>query len=246
MPWEVGHVWLVGDKPPTPSQVKRAGDRIRRAVERGEAPTAADLRLLDVYRAWHSPIHYQLQLRVGSAIADAGESFDMAGVTVVGRPLKTPEAIIAKLVRERGRLNRIQDIAGARIVVPNLEAQEAVLRVVLDEFLDGEATIVKDARAEGDELGYRGVHVVVLIEGRYAEIQIRTGLQGLWAQIVERLDEDQGTDLKHGSGPEATLKWLKEFSQRLTSVEYGDKADVRTMLETAQAIFLVRPKDTDE
>jgi ppGpp synthetase/RelA/SpoT-type nucleotidyltranferase len=160
-------------------------------------------------------------------------------ITIAGRPLKTREAIIAKLVREKSRLNRIQDIAGARVVVPNLDTQEAVLQLVLTEFSDSNAVVAKDTRETSDELGYRGLHVVVELNGRFAEIQIRTALQGLWAQVVEKLDETGGTDLKHGSGPSQTLEWLKDFSERLNRVEHGEKADMGTAAASLVAIALV-------
>ena len=242
MPWESEHTWVPGDEPPTPSQVKRAGDRIRRAAERGEQPPAEDLYLLDVFRSWHGAIHDGLQLRLASAVRRELASLPSNDVVITGRPLKTREAIIAKLVRERSRLNRIQDIAGARVVVPDMATQEAVLQLTLREFAQNSPVIANDTRDSADELGYRGLHVVVLIDGRYAEIQIRTALQGLWAQVVEKLDETADTDLKHGSGPEETLKWLRAFSQRLTQVEHGEKVDLTTAIESMLAIWMVREK----
>ena len=233
MAWESDYTWVTGDEPPTPSQVKKAGDRIRRAVEGGGEPSSEDLHLLDVLRSWHGAIHNELQLRLGSAISRERASLPSTDVVITGRPLKTREAIIAKLVRERSRLNRIQDIVGARVVVPDMATQQAVLEVALREFAENSPVIAKDTRDAGDGLGYRGLHVVVLIAGRYAEIQIRTGLQGLWAQVVEKLDEVAGSDLKHGSGLEETLDWLRAFSERLGRVEHGEKVDTRTAVGTA-------------
>lgn len=233
VPWESDHIWVTGDAPPTPSQVKKAGDRIRRAVEGGGEPSGEDLHLLDVLRSWHGAIHTELQLRLGSAISRENEGLPSTEVVITGRPLKTREAIIAKLVRERSRLNRIQDIAGARVVVPDMATQQSVLQAVLQEFAENSPVIAKDTREAGDGLGYRGLHVVVLIAGRYAEIQIRTVSQGLWAQVVEKLDEVAGSDLKHGSGPEETLEWMRAFSERLRRVEHGEKVDMRTAVGTA-------------
>jgi ppGpp synthetase/RelA/SpoT-type nucleotidyltranferase len=239
MTWNGEYRWASGDEPPTASQAKKAGERIRRAVEKGEDPLAADLHLLDVFRAWHGQIHNALQLRLGAAIAQVSTTRPAQGITIAGRPLKTREAIIAKLVREKSRLNRIQDIAGARVVVPDLATQEAVLQLVLAEFDDCGAAVAKDSRKDADELGYRGLHVVVQISGRFAEIQIRTMLQGLWAQVVEKFDETGGSDLKHGSGPDEALKWLRAFSDRLQRVEGGEKADMTTLAESFIAIAFV-------
>lgn len=235
-------MWVTGDEPPTPSQLKKAGDRIRRAVEGGGAPSNKDLQLLDVLRSWHGAIHKELQFRLGSAISRESASLPSKDVVITGRPLKTPQAIIAKLVREKSRLNRIQDIAGARIVVPDMATQEAVLQVTLREFAENSPVIANDTREAADNLGYRGLHVVVLIAGRYAEIQIRTGLQGLWAQVVEKLDETAGSDLKHGSGPEDTLEWLKAFSERLQRVERGENVDLGIAIEGIIARWVVMQK----
>ncbi|HEY5294818.1 MAG TPA: RelA/SpoT domain-containing protein [Gaiellaceae bacterium] len=220
------------------SQVRKAGDRIRRAAERGERPSDDDLYLLDVYRASHTPIHRIVQSRLGVAVAR--ETINSAEIAIAGRPLKTHEAIIAKLVREKSRLNRIQDIAGARVVVTDIAAQELVLQATLDEFKAQGAAITKDTRAAPDALGYRGLHVVIEIDGRYAEIQIRTRLQGLWAQVVEKADERIGSDLKHGVGDPETLNWLRAFSDRLQRVEQGEKIDWATTLEAFLALWIVK------
>jgi hypothetical protein len=221
MAWESDYVWVTGDEFPfTKSQVNRAGERIRHAAERREDPSEDDLHLLNVFRAWHSPVLNGLQLRLGSMIAGLNPALP-PGTSIAGRPLKTRQAIIAKLVRERSRLSRIQDVAGTRIVVPTLEHQERVLEHILTEFAS-ESPAVKDTRAAGDELGYRALHVVVTLDGRYAEIQLRTAAQATWAQSVEILDEQEKSDLKHGVGPEDRLEFLKRLSDQLRRVDIGD------------------------
>jgi ppGpp synthetase/RelA/SpoT-type nucleotidyltranferase len=95
----------------------------------------------------------------------------------------------------------MQDIAGARLlVVPRIDRQEVIAAGLADALADRLVTI-KDTRAAPDRLGYRAIHIVVLWDSRLAEIQLRTALQQLWAQRVEQLDREFGTDLKHGVGP---------------------------------------------
>src|SRR5262249_37416052 len=53
---------------------------------------------------------------------------------------------IAKLVREGTRLNRVQDIAGARIVVPTHAAGESVAEVILDRLGGLSPEVAKDTR----------------------------------------------------------------------------------------------------
>lgn len=66
------------------------------------------------------------------------------------------------------------------------------------------------------------MHVVVSMEGRFAEIQVRTQTQEFWAQIVEQLDAGGGTDFKHGDGPAEWLEWLQDLSDALRAADLGE------------------------
>jgi putative GTP pyrophosphokinase len=206
--------------PYTISQVNKAGERIRKATVRRDRPTAADLQLLDDYRAWHQPTLEECQRQLVALLHKRLElDPDMAFIT--GRPLKTVEAITAKLVRSKPRLATMQDIAGTRVVVPTLDFQNAVTALVAGWFFDDGLREPKDTREDGDDYGYRAVHLVATLDGRFAEIQIRTRAQDAWAQIVERTDKMIGADLKHGSGPAEWLDWLLELSHALRQIDLG-------------------------
>jgi ppGpp synthetase/RelA/SpoT-type nucleotidyltranferase len=45
------------------------------------------------------------------------------------------------------------------------------------------------------------MHVVVRTQGRLVEVQIRTHLQDLWAQVVERLADIWGRQIRYGEAP---------------------------------------------
>jgi hypothetical protein len=114
--------------------------------------------------------------------------------------VKTTGTLTEKLRRLRDqRLVRIDDIAGARIVVQgSRRAQdEAVARVVQVFTIDGNAPRVKDRR-EDPSHGYRAVHVLTVIGDCRVEIQIRTWLQDLWAQVVEGLGDRWGREVRYG------------------------------------------------
>ena len=131
--------------------------------------------------------------------------------------LRTSEAILAKLKRMPTSLTGMQDVAGTRVVVDALTAQDRTLSVITGLFPE-EVVGIKDQRIEPDMHGYRGIHVIVKVDGRLAEIQIRTLWQDRWAQVVERMDAAavdttlamprfrtienvrQEIDLKHGVG----------------------------------------------
>ena len=142
---------------------------------------------------------------------------------IASRP-KTTDAIVAKLGRESTRLTQMQDIAGGRIVVPLPDLQDALLQILIEAHAEliGGAPRVTDTRDGGDEQGYRAVHVVIPLEGMPVEVQIRTPLQQLWAQIVERVDQALGSDLKHGAGPAEWLEYLQTLSDLFERVEAGE------------------------
>ena len=144
---------------------------------------------------------------------------------MTARPLKTRQAIVAKLVREKTRLATTQDIDGTRVVVPNLDRQDAVLEAI-HEFRRCEPTVSKDSREEANRSGYRAVHGVVRVEGRSAELQIRSQSQEFWAQIVEEIDARNGTDLKHGDGPAEWLEWLQNMSDTLRAADLGEPFEI--------------------
>lgn len=204
----------------SPSQLNAAGDRIRRTVEANEPLSDHDQQLLSDYRAWHYPALRQAHDRL-KRLFHKRLQIDPTIIDVTARPLKTEAAIIAKLVREKTRLSRMQDIAGARVQVPTLELQEAVLKAVLKVFERCEPQVAKDTRAEPDRFGYRALHVVVMLGGRRVEIQIRTRSQDGWAQIVEKVDDTFSCDLKHGRGPAEWLQWLHELGDELRKGDLG-------------------------
>jgi ppGpp synthetase/RelA/SpoT-type nucleotidyltranferase len=117
--------------------------------------------------------------------------------------VKTTGTPIDKLQREDIiKLSRINDLAGARIVLSDggmLEQEEAVDRIC--EMFDDEVRPAHriDRRSDPRQ-GYRAMHVVVFPNGTPVEIQVRTKLQDTWAQIFERLADQWGRELRYGGG----------------------------------------------
>jgi ppGpp synthetase/RelA/SpoT-type nucleotidyltranferase len=160
--------------------------------------------------------------------------------------LKTPGAIIAKLRRSSTSLDRMQDIAGARIVVPTPEepatafdAQAAAVPVIVDALPGGaEIVDVKDQSQVPDRWGYRAVHLIGRIGSWYFggpnapnhlffEVQVRTEAQDRWAQVVEGLDSRFDWDLKHGDGPAEWLEWLHVLSDEFLKADRGEPFEIR-------------------
>jgi len=118
---------------------------------------------------------------------------------VTGRS-KTVNSIVDKLRRMPStRLAQIEDIAGARMVREmNLDQQDALVADICEIFPDNK---VYDRRVKPSS-GYRAVHVVVRIGGVPVEVQIRTRVQDLWAQLVESLSDRWGQQIKYGGPPD--------------------------------------------
>jgi ppGpp synthetase/RelA/SpoT-type nucleotidyltranferase len=146
--------------------------------------------------------------------------------------VKTQGTLIEKLRREGGmRLSRVQDLAGARIVVSErLDQNEARDRICAHFTTAGHACRVRDRR-EDPSHGYRAVHVIVQFGGVPVEVQIRTELQDSWAQIVERLGDQWGRGLRYGAGPE-----MPSAEVRIGDRVYTRQEVLATLLTTSDYI----------
>jgi hypothetical protein len=137
------------------------------------------------------------------------------GFEPTGRPAKSTISIVAKLRRESIRLSQVQDIAGCRLVVPTILEQEKSLEVLRTKLAD--ATVV-DRRKKSSH-GYRAIHVIPHIDGIPVEVQLRTSLQHLWAELSEKLSDLRDPSIKYGGGPRAWQIHLQKLSGLSSIVE---------------------------
>jgi hypothetical protein len=116
--------------------------------------------------------------------------------------VKTTGTLLEKLRREgRMRLSQVQDLAGARIIVPDRPSQDdAAARIRRHFETAGNACKEVDRRKDPSH-GYRALHLVVNVASVLVEIQIRTDLEDTWAQIVERPADLWGRDIRYGKDP---------------------------------------------
>ncbi len=182
------------------TQIDRLGERLKQG-----APSEADLRLLDEYRL------------------SFGDAYDAIIRTIreklhlepTGRATKTPSSIAEKLRRESIRLSQIQDIAGCRIIVPDVFTQDHITAILRDTFPE---TRVMDRRKNPSH-GYRAVHVIVMSQGVSVEIQVRTALQDLWAELSEVLSDVVDSSIKYGGGDPEDQQWLLLLSDSIAGWE---------------------------
>lgn len=137
-----------------------------------------------------------------------GTLVDKMGCRITGRPSKSTVAIAEKLRRESIRLNQIQDIAGCRVLVPDLASQDSLVETMMVLFPEVE---VDDKRLKPTN-GYRAVHVIAWTNGRPVEIQVRTRLQHAWAEISEKVADQFGHSIKYGHGDGGAIEFLQGLS----------------------------------
>jgi ppGpp synthetase/RelA/SpoT-type nucleotidyltranferase len=182
------------------TQVDQLGGRLRKG-----SVAEGDLQQLDAYRRSFAGAYDE----VVAIIRDTTQ------LEPTGRPAKSTTSIIEKLRRETIRLSQMQDIAGCRVVVDNILVQDQVV-----ERLRGALpkAIVVDRRKQ-PSFGYRAVHVIASVRNKLVEIQVRTELQHVWAQMSEQLGDLVGPAVKYGGGDADAQQILARISRATASFE---------------------------
>jgi len=184
----------------TKTQVDRLGERLRR----GDI-SEADLRALDIYRRSFAESYERVVRALTRKL----------NLSPTGRPAKSTTSIIEKLRRESIRLTQMQDVAGCRIRVRDVSHQDVTLRRITALFDD--VTLV-DRRARPSH-GYRAVHAIVRLKGQPIEIQVRTPLQHLWAELSEKLADVVDPAIKYGGGAPEFQRFLTISSELVADHE---------------------------
>lgn len=123
--------------------------------------------------------------------------------SITGRP-KTEQTLREKLQRQPSYpLPSIQDVAGVRFEADmRLDQQDAVVQAIVAHNADRGVEADIHDRRDGDHAGYRAVHIVLRPEGACPiEVQVRTGLQGQWANMYEALADKIGRNIRYGDVP---------------------------------------------
>jgi putative GTP pyrophosphokinase len=191
------------------TQIDRLGDRLRK----GDI-TEDDLRLLDSYRRSFSDGYENVVRQIR----------DQLDLEPTGRPAKSTTSIIDKLQRESIRLSQMQDIAGCRLTVTDITAQDEVVAQLKTVFK--KVTVVD--RRQHPSHGYRAVHVIVDHSGKFVEVQIRTSLQHLWAELSEKLSDVVDGAIKYGGGEKNIISILTRISNSILDLETAE-ADLQKM-----------------
>lgn len=205
------------------TQIDRLGERLKK----GDI-TEDDLRLLDTYRRSFADAYDQV---VGAIRKELG-------LEPTGRPAKSTTSISEKLRRETIRLTQIQDIAGCRLIVPDIAKQEEVVQSLVRLF---ENTSIDDRRLKPSH-GYRAVHVIVTHLGKMVEIQVRTSLQQLWAELSEKFSDVNDPAIKYGGGNERIQVLLAISSTLVANDEHIEVSLRETQAQLSVGEELVSEK----
>ena len=189
--------------PVSKTQIDRLGDRLK-----GSPHTESDLRLLDDYRR-----------SFGEAYEAVVRTIRQRGEFPTGRLAKSTLSIVEKLRRESIRLSQMQDIAGCRVVVKSIVEQEQVVASLTTDFRG--ASVID--RRDNSSYGYRAVHIIAEIFEKPIEIQVRTSLQHLWAEVSEKSSDVLDPTIKYGGGSEPWRNFLTKSSESVASYEEFEK-----------------------
>ena len=186
------------------TQIDRLGDRLKEGSH-----TEDDLRLLDDYRR-----------SFGEAYETVVQTIREQGEFPTGRLAKSTLSIVEKLRRESVRLSQMQDIAGCRIVIADVVQQDHVVASLRTLF---PGASVMDRR-DKPSYGYRAVHIIAEISGKPIEIQVRSSLQHLWAELSEKSSDVLDPTIKYGGGPDEWRSFLTRSSEAVALYENFEKA----------------------
>jgi ppGpp synthetase/RelA/SpoT-type nucleotidyltranferase len=109
----------------------------------------------------------------------------------------------------------MQDIAGCRLTVADIGKQDEVVAELKRLFA---RSIIVDRRQHPSH-GYRAVHLIVDNSGKFVEIQIRTSLQHLWAELSEKLSDVVDGAIKYGGGDKDVRLLLNLVSDKIMGLE---------------------------
>jgi ppGpp synthetase/RelA/SpoT-type nucleotidyltranferase len=186
--------WRTVLLPASREQINKLGKRLA-----SDQPASEDdLNLLEELVVRHALALELARPRVNNLASDLGT----APLHITHRA-KTTQTIIEKLCREHGMaLARVQDLAGIRIVgAIRFDEQDRLAAEIVHRFPpDPRDAKIVDRRTDPSH-GYRALHVIVCLDGISIEVQVRTILQHVWADLMERLADRLGRQIRYGEPP---------------------------------------------
>lgn len=211
------------------SKVDWAGDILISETSSSEEKEIA-LEILDNWRAIHRyPMHiFKKRLKRVS------EKIDEESLAV--QRLKRLPSILKKLQRKyygiepTMKLSQMQDIAGCRVVMPNVEL---AIKLYKEGYIRGDLkhkkVNEKDYINHPKEDGYKSIHLIYKYKsdkegkkdynGLLVEVQIRSKLQHLWATAIETVDFFTRQAIKSNECEKEWMDFFKLVSSAFSIME---------------------------
>jgi ppGpp synthetase/RelA/SpoT-type nucleotidyltranferase len=202
------------------SQIKKAGFHLIKSDSNSiEFKEAYDV--LNSYRSLFPPLMKKVGNRAQSVI-EKHLNYLKNSDFIISQRSKRLESIIKKLKRfETMHLNRIQDIAGVRVILPKLKDVDIFIKNFPGKRSSIEIKKINNYISKPKDDGYRSVHLELDVpcsknsaykDSNFAnltvELQVRTMIQHAWATAVEVVGLIQNKSFKTG---EWDLEWLEFF-----------------------------------
>lgn len=230
---------LVRELPWSKNQLKKLGRSLAEGASLPDGvPSYSEVML------WYSELTSEVQ-RVVTGLP--WESLLEGREHRVSARTKTLDTLVQKLRREQSMtLPTMRDVVGVRFEGDmNLDMQDAASQAIAAEFERlGYTTQVIDLR-ELHHQGYRAIHVVPRLAVD-VEIQVRTKLQGEWANLYEGLGDLAGREIRYRPGGlasdvEALAEGLRALSvDGISRLEQLQNELDRGVVELARLEELVR------
>lgn len=202
----------------TKGEINRLGSRLTATSTPAEADLQQLAAVLEAYQA---------------VLERVKEDLRGLGFSPTGR-VKTTPTMTDKLRRTGAmELARMQDLAGARFVVDDLEKQDEARAKISQFYWDLGCPVRVANRCTDPRFGYRAVHVIVTIEAMPVEIQIRTELQDSWAQIVERLADRWGRGIRYGEPPDEPERRIRSGVDQISTRQEA----VATLMSLSETMY---------
>ncbi|MBR0242638.1 RelA/SpoT domain-containing protein [Candidatus Saccharibacteria bacterium] len=191
--------------------INKIGDTIRRGIKDVEYEDSVDA--LNVWREAHVKLmdeYYDKCVRI--MLTD-----ESTRNIIVAQRLKRLPTIIGKLNRFKTmRLSSMQDIAGVRMIVRDMD-QLAEVEKIIRKWKNFER--VRDYINDPKSDGYRCKHFIFKKDGMYVEIQLRTQMQHIWATSVETVDIFRSSSMKFGGGETYWRDFFRQTSSAFAIAE---------------------------
>lgn len=205
------------------SSVRRAGKNVK-----NNNATQEDYKIISLWRSKHI---YIITAMVNAIKRKLKLNKNKSNGVIIARRLKRLNSIKLKLKRFQDmQLDRMQDIAGVRIIFKELAQVKNFQKSMETTYLKGSRKFklinTKDYISNPKNDGYRSIHQIFEYNDEVKmrlELQIRTKLQHYWATAVEVLDMKSKTKIKQGSGESWNREFFKLCSELFSLLENPNK-----------------------